>query len=104
MRDEGTDTGEVPLLTKAEAMAEVRKWLEVEKVDPKKIFASAGETTIRYGDLLFHLEHETVDGKLLLFAISRGRLIQQDRDREIQTLLRIVAVPPAKPEPPPDRT
>ncbi|HSB80686.1 MAG TPA: hypothetical protein VLM91_18040 [Candidatus Methylomirabilis sp.] len=89
----------IPLLTKEEAIAEVRRWLEVEKVDPERIFAALGDTTIRYKDLMAHLEHETPDGKLLLFAISRGRLIKTTRDREIQALLDI-AIPPPKPEGP----
>jgi hypothetical protein len=95
--DEGSHDA-VPLLTKAEAIAVVRKWLDVDKVDPELIFASTGEATIRYKDLIFHLEQETLDGRLLLFAISRGRLIKQDRDREIQTLLRIASAPPSQPK------
>ncbi len=102
MQNESEGREEVPLLTKAEAMAEVRKWLEVDRVDPEMVFASTGEATIRYKDLLAHLEQETPDGTLLLFAISRGRLIQKDRDRELQGLLRIAASPSPKPETPPD--
>ena len=90
---------EIPLLTKAEAIAEVRRWLEVEKVDPEKIFADTGDAAIRYKDLIAHLEQETPDGKLLLFAISRGRLIKKTRDQEMQALLEI-AIPPPKPEGP----
>jgi hypothetical protein len=90
---------EIPILTKAEAIAEVRRWLEVEKVDPEKIFAATGETTIRYKDLVHHLEEETPDGKLLLFAISRGRAMKKTRDQEMQAFLQIVAQPP-KPERP----
>jgi hypothetical protein len=85
---------EVPLLTKDEAIAEVRRWLEVEKVDPEKIFAASGETTIRYKDLVHHLEEETPDGKLLLFAISRGRAMKKTRDQEMQALLQVIAPPP----------
>ncbi len=96
MQDENEGTGEIPLLSKAEAIAVVRKWLDVDKVDPETIFASTGEATIRYKDLIYHLEQETPDGRLLLFAISRGRLIRQDRDREIQALLQI-ASPPHEP-------
>ena len=91
---------EIPLLTKEEAIAEVRRWLEVERVDPEKIFAVSGDTTIRYKDLMAHLEQETPDGRLLLFAISRGRLIKKTRDREMQALLEIAA-PPPKPKGPP---
>ncbi len=97
MRDD-EDAEEVPLLSKAEAIAQVRRWLEVDKVDPEMIFAATGEATIRYKDLIAHLEQETPDGKLLLFAISRGRLIRQDRDREIQALLQIASLPPPKTE------
>lgn len=100
MPEEPKDQDEIPLLTKEEAIAEVRKWLEVEQVDPERIFAASGEATIRYKDLIFHLEQETPDGKLLLFAISRGRLIKQTRDQEFQALLRIAA-PPSKPGEPP---
>jgi hypothetical protein len=85
---------EIPLVTKEEAIVEVRRWLEVEQVDPEKIFAVSGDTTIRYKDLMVHLEQETPDGKLLLFAISRGRLLKQTRDREFQALLEIAAPPP----------
>ena len=91
---------EIPLVTKEEAIAEVRRWLEVEQVDPEKIFAVSGDTTIRYKDLMVHLEQETPDGKLLLFAISRGRLFKQARDQELQALLEIAA-PPPKPKGPP---
>lgn len=92
---------EIPLLSKEEAIAEVRRWLEVEKVDPERIFADFGETTIRYKDLIHHLEQETPDGKLLRFAISRGRAMKKSRDRELQALLQIIA-PPPKPKKPPD--
>ena len=87
---------EIPILTKDEAVAEVRRWLEVEKVDPEKIFAASGETTIRYKDLVRHLEEETPDGKLLLFAISRGRAMKKTRDQEMQALLQIIKPPKAK--------
>jgi len=90
---------EIPLLSKDEAIAEVRRWLEVDRVDPEKIFAASGETTIRYKDLIQHLEQETPDGKLLLFAISRGRFMKKSREQEMQALLQIIA-PPLKPERP----
>jgi hypothetical protein len=90
---------EIPLLTKEEAIAEVRRWLEDERVDPERIFAASGETTIRYKDLIHHLEQETADGRLLLFAISRGRLMKRSRQQEMQRLLGIIA-PPPKPEKP----
>jgi hypothetical protein len=95
---EGKDD-EIPLLSKEDAIAEVRRWLEKGKVDPERIFAASGETTIRYKDLLHHLEQETPDGKLLLFAISRGRLMKQSREQEMQAFLQIIAQPP-KPEKP----
>jgi hypothetical protein len=82
-----------------QATAEVRRWLEAEKVDPEKIFAASGETTIRYKDLVHHLEEETPDGKLLLFAISRGRAMKKTRYQEMQAFLQIIA--PPKPEKPP---
>lgn len=90
---------EIPLLTKDEAVAKVRRWLDGEMVDPEKIFAASGETTIRYKDLVHHLEEETPDGKLLLFAISRGRVMKKTRDREMQAFLQIIAQP-SKPEKP----
>jgi len=90
---------EIPLLTKEEAIAEVRRWLEEGKVDSEKIFAASGDSVVRYQDLIQHLEQETPDGKLLLFAISRGRVMKKSRDEEMQALLQIIA-PPPKPEKP----
>ena len=101
MPEDAKAQDEIPLLSKEEAIAEVRKWLVVEEVDPERIFAVSGDTTIRYKDLIFHLEQETPDGKILLFAISRGRLIKQTRDRELQALLDIAApLPKPKTEKP----
>jgi hypothetical protein len=97
---EGHEREEIPLLTKDEAIAEVRRWLEVEQTDPEKIFAAFGETTIRYKDLIAHLEQDTPDGKLLLFAISRGRVMKRTRDREIESLLQIIGQPPPAGEEP----
>jgi len=94
------DQDGIPLLTKDEAIAEVRRWQEVEKVDPGRIFAASRETTIRYKDLIQHLEQETPDGKLLLFAISRGRFMKKSRDQGMQALLQIIDRPP-EPEKPP---
>jgi hypothetical protein len=94
VRMEEHDREEIPLLTKEEAIAEVRRWLGVEKVDPERIFAAFGETMIRYKDLIPHLEQETPDGRLLLFAISRGRAMKKSRDREMEALLEIIAPPP----------
>ncbi len=99
MGEEESRREEVPLLSKGEAIAEVRRWLEVEQVDPETIFAEFGETSIRYKDLISHLEQETPDGKLLLFAISRGRVMKKSRDREMEVLLQIIA-PPGKPPKP----
>lgn len=90
---------EIPLLSKEEAIAEVRRWLEDEKLDPEKIFAASGETTIRYKDLIWHLEQETADGKLLLLAISRGQLMKKSREQEMQALLQIIAQPPTPEKP-----
>jgi hypothetical protein len=94
------DPDEIPLLTKEEAITEVRRWLEVEKTDPEKIFAAFGETTIRYKDLIAHLEQDTPDGKLLLFAISRGRVMKRARDRGMESLLQIIGQPPPAGEEP----
>jgi len=83
-----------------QAIAEVGRWLEVEKVDPGRIFAASRETTIRYKDLIHHLEQETPDGKLLLFAISRGRFMKKSRDQGMQALLQIIDRPPEREKPP----
>ena len=91
---------EIPLLTREQAIAQVRRWLEVEKTDPEKIFAAFGETTIRYKDLIAHLEQDTPDGKLLLFAISRGHVMKRTRDREMESLLQIIGQPPPPGEAP----
>ena len=45
-----------------------------------EVASAASETD----DIRKNLERETPDGKLLLFAISRGRLIKTTREREIQ--------------------
>jgi hypothetical protein len=34
---------DIPLLSKEEAIAEVRRWLDVEQVDPERIFSQMGE-------------------------------------------------------------
>jgi hypothetical protein len=80
---------DIPLVTTAEAVAEVRRWLEVEHVDPERIFAAAGEHVIRYKDLIDHLERGTPDGEMLRLAISRGRMIRQERAEAVKTLLTI---------------
>jgi hypothetical protein len=97
---ESTDRTEVPLLSKAEAIAEVRRWLEAERVDPEGIFTASAEGTIRYKDLIGHLERETPDGRLLLLAISRGRLITQERRAMGQRVLQIAPGPASPPDPP----
>ena len=71
---------EPPLLSKEEAIAEVKRWFERYKIDPNQIFARAGERVVRYGDLIPHLEQETEEGRLLLRAISRGRVIRHQRE------------------------
>ncbi|MBI4537706.1 MAG: hypothetical protein HY712_07090 [candidate division NC10 bacterium] len=91
---------QVILLSKEEAIAEVRRWLEVEQVDPEKVFTATGDSAIRYRDLIPHLEQETPDGKLLLFAISRGRSMRASRTASARTLLDILPQPP-QPETPP---
>jgi hypothetical protein len=91
---EDAERNDIPLLSKEEAIAEVRRWLEVERVDPERVFAAFGETTIRYKDLIPHLEQETPDGGVLLFAISRGRAMKTSRDQEMEALLQIIAPPP----------
>lgn len=73
------EEGEPPLLTKEEAIAEVKRWIERYKIDQNQIFARIGEMVIRYGDLIPHLEQETDEGRLLLRAISRGRVVRQQR-------------------------
>ncbi|HWQ69303.1 MAG TPA: hypothetical protein VN494_05005 [Patescibacteria group bacterium] len=74
-----TEEGEPPLLTKEEAIAEVKRWIERYKIDQNQVFARIGEMVIRYGDLIPHLEQETDEGRLLLRAISRGRVVRQQR-------------------------
>jgi predicted XRE-type DNA-binding protein len=73
------EEGEPPLLTKDEAIAEVKRWIERYKIDQNQIFARIGELVIRYKDLIPHLEQETDEGRLLLQAISRGRVVRQAR-------------------------
>ncbi len=93
------DVPEIPLVSTAEAIAEVRRWLEVDGIDPERIFAAAGDQVVRYKDLIGHLERGTADGEMLRFAISRGRLIRQDRAEMMKTLLSIEQ----RPRPPGDR-
>jgi hypothetical protein len=93
---EHRDEDAFPLLSKEEAIAEVRRWLEEEQVDPERVFAASAEGTIHYQDLVDHLERETPDGKLLRFAISRGRLIKAERQQMQAGLLRIAPPPPPR--------
>lgn len=74
-----SEDGDLPLLTKEEAIAEVKRWIERYKIDPSQIFARTGDQIIRYGDLIPHLEQETDEGRLLLQAISRGRVVRQQQ-------------------------
>lgn len=74
------EQAEPPLLTKEEAIAEVKRWIERYKIDPNSIFARTGDLVVRYRDLIPHLEQETDEGRLLLRALSRGRLIRQQRE------------------------
>jgi hypothetical protein len=90
------DRDDVPLVSKEEAIAEVRHWLEVEKIDPDGIFTAMGDQVVRYKDLVAHLERETPDGNLLRFAISRGRTMKTERRRAQQALFQI-AFGPARP-------
>ena len=91
---EPQDLDDIPQVTKEEAIAEVRRWLDVEKVDPDRIFTQMGDQVIRYGDLVARLEQDTLDGKLLRYAISRGRIMKTERSRALQHLLQI-ALPSA---------
>ena len=84
---------DIPLLTTQDAIAEVRRWLEAEQVDPERVFAQTGDQIIRYKDLIMHLEHDTPDGQLLRFAISRGRIMRNERRRATEALFQIRPTP-----------
>lgn len=73
------EEGEPPLLTKEEAIAEVKRWIDRYQIDQNQVFARIGELVVRYGDLIPYLEQETDEGRLLLRAISRGRAIRQQQ-------------------------
>lgn len=75
------EDAEPPLLSKEQAIAEVRRWIERYRIDPNQIFARAGDLVVRYGDLIPHLEQETDEGRLLLRAISRGQVIRKQREQ-----------------------
>lgn len=86
---EPQDRDDIPLVSTEEAIAEVRRWLDVENVDPERIFTQMGEQVIRYKDLITCLEHDTPDGRLLRFAISRGRVMKSERRQALQHLLQV---------------
>jgi hypothetical protein len=90
---EEDDSSEIPLVSMEEAIAEVRRWLEVEGMDPEAVFTATGDQTVRYKDLIAHLEQETPDGRLLRFAISRGRGIKRERGQDQRSLLQITPPP-----------
>ncbi|WP_337288466.1 hypothetical protein [Candidatus Methylomirabilis sp.] len=73
------EEGEPPLLTKEEAIAEVKRWIDRYQIDQNQVFARIGELVVRYGDLIPYLEQETDEGRLLLRAISRGRVVRQQQ-------------------------
>ncbi len=99
---EPQDPDDIPLVSKEEAIAEVRRWLETDQVDPERVFTQMGDQVIRYKDLVACLEQETPDGKILRFAISRGRIMKSERSRALAQLLHIA--PPAAGGPPADPT
>jgi len=101
---EPQDLDGIPLVSKEEAIAEVRRWLEAEKVDPERVFTQTGDQVIRYKDLVAHLEQDTPDGTLLRFAISRGRVMKSERSRTLQHLLHIAPSPAARGGQPADPT
>ncbi len=86
---------EIALVSREEAVAEVRRWLDVEGVDPEAIFTAFDDRVIRYKDLIAHLEEGTPDGEMLRFAISRGRLMRPRRRPEGGLLQIGEAGPPA---------
>jgi hypothetical protein len=92
---ESQELGGVPLVSTDEAIAEVRRWLEVERVDPEAIFSAAGDQVIRYKDLIAQLEQDTPDGRILRFAISRGRVMRREGIRSRSPLLEISPLPTA---------
>ncbi len=87
---EPQDLDDIPVVSTDEAIAEVRRWLDVEQIDPERIFTQMGDQVIRYKDLIGCLEQDTPDGRLLRFAISRGRVMKTERSRALQHLLQIV--------------
>ena len=90
----------------------MRRWLDVDGVDPERIFTATGDQIVRDRTSIAHLEQETPDGNLLRFAISRGRMMKTDRRRAQQALFQIASEParpgsggaPPEPEGPVDPT
>jgi hypothetical protein len=89
------DLSDIPLVSMQEAIAEVRRWLDAEGMDPEAVFTTIGDQTVRYKDLIAHLEQETPDGCLLRFAISRGRGMKRERGQALRSLLQIAPPPVA---------
>lgn len=75
------DEDEIVLLSFEEAIAEVRRWLEVDGADPEQVFTGFGDRVVRYKDLVPLLEERAPDAELLRFAISRGRAMRSPARR-----------------------
>ena len=88
------DSSEIPLMSMEEAIAEVRRWLDEEGVDPEGVFTATGDQVVGYRDLIAHMEQETPDGRLLRFAITRGRGMRRERARVPRGLLQIAPTIP----------
>jgi hypothetical protein len=99
----GSPQDEVVLLSRAEAIVEVRRWLGVEGADPEQVFIATGESTIRYRDLIPILEQETPDADLLCLAISRGKGMKVTGPTGPGALLDILPAPPTSGAPPASR-
>lgn len=91
---EPQDCDDIPLVSKEDAIAVVRRWLDAEKVDPERVFTQMGDRVIRYKDLVACLEQDTPDGTLLRFAIARGRVMKSERSRALRQLLATTPSPP----------
>jgi hypothetical protein len=87
---------EIELISTEDAVAEVRRWLEAEGVDPEGVFTAFGDRVIRYKDLIPLLQADADDAELLRFAISRGRAMRPPGRRR-SSLLQIPTAPPAAP-------
>jgi hypothetical protein len=97
---ESSEQDDIPLVSVEEAIAEVRQWLEADGVDPEGVFTAMGDQVVRYKELEYHLRSGTPDGRLLRFAISRGRAMRAERRQATARLLQI-GHPPAPPGSPP---